>query len=231
VIGREADYALEVPRWLPLLILTAACSPGSRSIPDSPGEGEQASEVAPEPALEPAPAAAPEPAPAPAPEPEPEPEPEPAASSPEPPGLRGVLAAHNRYRARHCAPPLEWSAELAKVAQKWARTLRDRSCAFEHSPSSRYGENLAGASPPGAHTGVSMVDGWYREVDEYDFGRPGFSFEAGHFTQLVWRATRRLGCGHVTCGDRAEIWVCNYDPPGNVSREFKRNVLPTSCRK
>jgi pathogenesis-related protein 1 len=36
----------------------------------------------------------------------------------------------------------------------------------------------------------------------------------GHYTQVVWRSTRRLGCAVAHCAD-SEIWVCNYDPPGN----------------
>jgi pathogenesis-related protein 1 len=37
----------------------------------------------------------------------------------------------------------------------------------------------------------------------------------GHYTQVVWRNTKEIGCGKAECGDRA-IVVCNYDPPGNV---------------
>jgi len=36
----------------------------------------------------------------------------------------------------------------------------------------------------------------------------------GHYTQIVWRDTKQVGCG-VARDNRREIWVCNYDPPGN----------------
>jgi len=36
----------------------------------------------------------------------------------------------------------------------------------------------------------------------------------GHYTQIVWRDTKELGCGVARGGDR-EIWVCDYSPPGN----------------
>lgn len=155
----------------------------------------------------------------------------PTGKDPEPAGpLRGILAAHNKVRAAHCAAPLKWSDKLAAVAQKWADTLAARGCAFEHSRG-KYGENLAFAAPAGTHTSKTATDGWYREVKIYDFNDPRFSFEAGHFTQVVWRGSTTLGCGYATCsGGRAELWVCNYDPPGNVSRSFSANVLPTSCR-
>jgi hypothetical protein len=56
-----------------------------------------------------------------------------------------------------------------------------------------------------------------------------FSMNTGHFTQLVWRSSARLGCGASVCRG-LQIWVCNYDPPGNVQGNFPRNVLPQSCR-
>jgi hypothetical protein len=41
----------------------------------------------------------------------------------------------------------------------------------------------------------------------------------GHYTQVVWRKTRELGCGYATCkrdGFLVEFWACNYSPAGNV---------------
>jgi hypothetical protein len=74
------------------------------------------------------------------------------------------------------------------------------------------------------------VEVWYEERHNYDFRRGAFSMRAGHFTQVVWVGSQRLGCGTVTCSGR-QIWVCNYDPPGNVTGKFPNNVLPSSCRK
>jgi uncharacterized protein YkwD len=159
---------------------------------------------------------------------EPEP-PAPASAGPTGP-LQGVLEAHNRYRQRHCAPPLTWSEELARVAQDWADQLKKRGCAFEHRPDDRYGENLAYFAPASAADADKVVSGWYDEVAKYDFKKAAFSFEAGHFTQVVWVRTREVGCGVTTCNNGA-IWVCNYSPPGNFRRQFKDNVLPASCSK
>ena len=139
-----------------------------------------------------------------------------------------ILRAHNRYRARHCAPPLRWSAELARVAQAWANRLRARGCAFDHSGTS-LGENLAGGTS-GTLTGEGVAEIWYREARHYDFRRPRFSMQSGHFTQLVWVGSQRLGCGKTECNGM-DIWVCNYDPPGNVHGDYERNVLPVSCRR
>jgi uncharacterized protein YkwD len=143
-------------------------------------------------------------------------------------GVQEMLEAHNQARADHCAPPLAWSGELAKDAQKWADALNARGCAFEHSKTS-HGENLM-AGTAGAFGPKDAVSAWYAEQKNYRFGAGGFSMHSGHFTQLVWAATKRVGCGTTTCQGK-QIWVCNYDPPGNMQGEFKQNVLPTSCRK
>lgn len=139
-----------------------------------------------------------------------------------------ILRAHNRRRAQHCAPPLRWSKKLARAAQRWADELARRDCAFEHSRT-RYGENLA-AGTAGTLGPERVVDLWFREREDYDFGRGRFSMATGHFTQLVWRSTRLLGCGKSTCNG-LDIWVCNYDPPGNVEGRFRAEVKPASCRE
>lgn len=155
----------------------------------------------------------------------------PRPASDEPSGdMAGIVGAHNAVRARHCAPPLRWSPKIARVAQKWADDLARRGCAFEHSAGMDYGENLTYISPPGMRGPADVVDGWYSEVAGYNFKSGKFSFETGHFTQLVWVDTSELGCGRAVCQD-AEIWVCNYASPGNVQGMFRANVLPESCRK
>lgn len=49
----------------------------------------------------------------------------------------------------------------------------------------------------------------------------------GHFTQVVWKATNKLGIG-VAFGDggRKVIVVGQYGPAGNMMGQFPQNVLP-----
>ena len=63
---------------------------------------------------------------------------------------------------------------------------------------------------------------WVSERDCYTYGTfmrgddcSGSCSGCGHYTQVVWERSRRLGCGVATCGG-SSVWVCNYDPPGNV---------------
>jgi pathogenesis-related protein 1 len=152
----------------------------------------------------------------------------PVAARGKPPVDRDALvAAHNRVRARHCAPPLRWSAKVAQSAQRWADSLRGGGCNLRHS-GGQYGENLA-AGTAGMLDPATVVGMWYDEVKRYSFRSAAFSMQTGHFTQVVWRATTEVGCGHVQCGG-IELWVCQYDPPGNVQGQFRANVQPTSCR-
>ncbi len=129
-------------------------------------------------------------------------------------GIDQMLAAHNQWRQQVGVPPLTWSPELAAYAQAWAnRLLRENQ--FEHRSDSPYGENLAWSSGQQLSP-ANVVEMWGREQQDYDYAsnqcRPGQV--CGHYTQVVWRDTQQVGCG-VARGDNREVWVCNYDPPGN----------------
>lgn len=126
-----------------------------------------------------------------------------------------MLNAHNEWRKRYSVPPLKWSAKLATYAQQWADKL-SRENRFEHRADSPYGENLAVASGQ-QFTPERVVDLWGRESKDYDHGSNSCSRgeTCGHFTQVVWKGTKEVGCGMARKGSR-EAWVCNYNPPGNI---------------
>lgn len=171
--------------------------------------------------------------PPPPPPPTPEPASRPAPRPKAPPSGKlsadnqALLDAHNRARAKHCAGPLAWSPRLEQAAQQWASTLVKKGCVFGHS-GGQYGENLA-AGTIGALDGESTVQMWYDEVKQYNFKRGGFSMNTGHFTQLVWRATTQVGCARAQCKGN-DIYVCEYDPAGNVETEYQQNVQPPGCK-
>ncbi|MBA3499485.1 MAG: hypothetical protein H0T65_03875, partial [Deltaproteobacteria bacterium] len=169
------------------------------------------------------------PAPAPAPAPTaPAPRPLPPKGSNIPTAMQTLFDAHNAHRARHCAAPLAWSPKLAQAAQSWADALKAQGCKFGHKPRNPFGENLA-AGTSGTLDGQAVADMWYDEVKLYKFPDGGFSMQTGHFTQVVWRQTTQIGCGVATCNGM-DIFVCEYDPAGNVGTMYRQNVLPTGCR-
>lgn len=151
---------------------------------------------------------------------------EPVAGPSLAPPLAAVLDAHNQARAQHCAPALEWSAELATTAAAWAERLASRGCRLEHSQGG-LGENLYAATA-GSRTPRDAVQVWVDERQSYDFDRGGFSMQTGHFTQVVWKGTERVGCATREC-DGLDLWVCNYDPAGNVRGGYQANVAPRDC--
>ncbi|CAF1465027.1 unnamed protein product [Rotaria sordida] len=149
-----------------------------------------------------------------------------------------MLKLHNHYRARHCAPPLVLSQQLNQIAQSYAEHLAATST-FEHSGnqlgSEQLGENLfmqwISFGRPTA-SGREAMQSWYNEIGMYDFDKPKYSKETGHFTQMVWRSSRKLGVGIAYSPKGNEVYiVANYYPAGNTINPgyFENNVLPPNC--
>uniref|UniRef100_A0A7E4UMF1 SCP domain-containing protein n=1 Tax=Panagrellus redivivus TaxID=6233 RepID=A0A7E4UMF1_PANRE len=69
------------------------------------------------------------------------------------------------------------------------------------------------------------VKAWYDEVKTVDWKnleKP----DALHFTQLVWKASKKLGIGIGKSGEGFYYLVVNFDPPGNYPGQFNDNVKP-----
>ncbi|KAG7665775.1 uncharacterized protein J8A68_000600 [[Candida] subhashii] len=142
-----------------------------------------------------------------------------------------ILAAHNFYRAQHGVPNLVWSNEAYEYGRAYAESSYDCSGTLVHSTSSTYGENLAAG-----YQGVNAVDAWYEEIDDYDFNDPGYVSGTGHFTQLVWKSTTKVGCFRLPCEgyDYNQYTICEYWEHGNLvtsadnrgTAYFVANVLP-----
>jgi pathogenesis-related protein 1 len=145
-----------------------------------------------------------------------------------PPVLVSMVEGHNRVRAQvkpraePSLPALTWSPAAAEVARAYAAR-----CRFRHNARrGPYGENLFAMSDHQAAEVVvpAAIRSWSAEAGDYDFARNAcdHSKVCGHYTQMVWRDTRRVGCAIRYCGEGTPFgrgsWtlvVCNYDPPGN----------------
>lgn len=150
----------------------------------------------------------------PAPSKPPKEEPKPPESIGEETGaLAGLSAAHNQVRASVGVAPLVWSPELSRYAQDWANQLAANNCQLAHRPNRPYGESLFWTSS-GA-TAQYVVDFWAAESANYDIETNSCNGICGHYTQIVWATTTHVGCGMAACGSQ-QVWVCNYDPPGNL---------------
>lgn len=132
-----------------------------------------------------------------------------------------ILAVQNGERLGLGLEPLQWDDNLAQAAQQWANYLA-LSGRFEHSPENHrapQGENLW-AGTKGYYAPEAMVRAWVREKR---FFRPGVFpnnsttgnvEDVGHYTQVVWRATKVVGCAEATSTSE-DILVCRYAQAGN----------------
>ncbi|GBG62725.1 hypothetical protein CBR_g31742 [Chara braunii] len=139
------------------------------------------------------------------------------------------LDPHNGARSHVGVAGLTWSNTVASSAESWARTLAE-TCEMYHASDSGYGENLymAWSSGPIDITPTEVVQSWGGERVDYDYetNTCRADRQCGHYTQMVWRNTKEVGCAITSCtlvrdGEtyNAQIAVCRYNPPGNYVGE------------
>ena len=110
-------------------------------------------------------------------------------------------------------PALTWSADAAAVATAWAQH-----CVYQHNANrGARGENIAANAPVGSWSLQGVVNAWAGEAADYDYATN--SGNAGHYTQVVWRDSVRIGCAIVDCPALTyhNTVICDYAPGGNIS--------------
>jgi uncharacterized protein YkwD len=158
-----------------------------------------------------------------------------------------ILDRHNKWRAdysltpRKFKPLLTYDRTLAGHAQLWADHLA-RTDEWDHNPNrtvsgfaGKVGENLyktgwMGTGRTKRQLLDAAVDGWGGEDQFYDFVKHVSKTGAmvGHFTQLIWRSTKQVGCGFALI-ERPGGWtycyiVAVYHPAGNVLGQYPDNI-------
>merc|ERR1719264_1701649 len=136
-----------------------------------------------------------------------------------------MLKQHNDYRAAHNADPLTLDDDLNEKAQAWADHLAETN-SFTHDYDNTYlneeyiGENIAMMSG-GKDGAIDATRMWYCEVDDYKKKPNVWSSNPaiGHFTQVVWKNTERVGFGIAEGSDGMTRVVANYAPGGNFNFE------------
>lgn len=142
---------------------------------------------------------------------------------------QAMVAGHNDARRRYGVPPLVWDEALARdaaiYAQRMARTNR-----FQHDRQSnrapKQGENLF-MGTRGAYSYQDMIRllveerRYFRPGRFPDVSRTGSVWHVGHYTQIVWPTSQRVGC--ATASNRAnDFLVCRYLPAGNIVGTYLR---------
>lgn len=123
------------------------------------------------------------------------------------------VQVHNCIRKVLNLPCLKYDPELEKTAQEWADQRKD--CALIHSDLP-VGENMAYGPNLNITYSVQM---WLDERLDYDYPKNECIQMCGHYTQIVWKNSERVGCARSLCdGKDGNHWtvVCQYGPPGNV---------------
>jgi pathogenesis-related protein 1 len=135
---------------------------------------------------------------------------------------QAALDFHNKVRNDVGSPPLEWSTELSAYAQVWAEHLaKNNKCKMQHRPHDGkwkqiHGENIFWGSNSNFNA-TNASETWYNEIKEYKHVPLTIPVipAVGHYTQMVWKNTTKVGIGQTSCPSGAIIIVGNYDPPGN----------------
>jgi len=153
------------------------------------------------------------------------------------------VAAHNKFRRLHVGTPdVAWDAHLADGALYYAKHLASMAPNSGPPPHSNkedhvgISENLyygwAGYPAVGFSCEL-VVKKWYDEIAGYNFATN--TGHAPHFTQVVWKATTKIGMGfalgkHQFAPGKPEIptvWVVGrYQPAGNIIGQYAENVMP-----
>ncbi|XP_060100394.1 glioma pathogenesis-related protein 1-like [Heteronotia binoei] len=161
--------------------------------------------------------------------------------------IKWVVDTHNKHRSEVNPPAthmryMTWDVALARTARAWGNK-----CIFEHSPYDRshpdpklwpIGENLwisnAVRRPFKAE---GAIKAWHDEVRFYTHKTHKCTRVCGHYTQVVWDLTYKVGCAIVFCSKfgksrNIENFVCNYGPGGNYPRQpYRAGQSCSECPK
>ena len=162
--------------------------------------------------------------------------------------MLNVLDIHNRERALVNVMALTWNNDLAAAAQNYADYLGKLGIVCGPNgcqppvPHGAANENIAlGYVYPADFPRTSPAEyaqKWANEKVAYDAGQRVStpSSPIGHYTAMVWKDTREVGCGFFAGavpdeqgrGGGTDFLVCRYNPPGNSPTGGPSN-LPNYC--
>ncbi|ELK02515.1 Glioma pathogenesis-related protein 1 [Pteropus alecto] len=145
--------------------------------------------------------------------------------------IRSCVQIHNKLRSEVKPTAsgmlyMTWDTDLAKIAKAWAKN-----CQFEHNSRlgpphklhpnfTALGENIWTGSLS-IFSVSSAITNWYDEIQYYDFETRKCSKKCGHYTQVVWADSYKVGCAVQFC-QRVSVgytsltnvahFICNYGP-------------------
>ncbi|XP_015675161.1 glioma pathogenesis-related protein 1 isoform X2 [Protobothrops mucrosquamatus] len=161
--------------------------------------------------------------------------------------IKQYIDIHNKFRSEVKPSAsnmlyMTFDLALARIARAWANK-----CVWKHNPNQRYhpdrkfkptGENMwLGGASRNPFNVFNPITAFHNEVNYYTFSTHQCTKVCGHYTQVVWAASYKVGCAVVYCRymDGKEknnnILVCNYAPAGNYRgvRPYKEGKPCSNC--
>jgi uncharacterized protein YkwD len=152
--------------------------------------------------------------------------------------IDAFVTAHNAARARTDLnpppspplPPVSWDPILADSAYNYLSMCESSGGQLVDHNANRVkdyqalggtdsvvGENIY-ATSGNTVAPSDAVNDWMSEASAYDYSKNNIS-SAGHYTQVVWRDSVRIGCAIVNCPNARynNTVLCDYAPGGNIS--------------
>lgn len=148
-----------------------------------------------------------------------------------------LLEEHNKYRKIHNSKNITIDKDIINKAQVYAQSLASNSDPYylESSGSysesgEKYGENLYQCHKKTCklENWTQPANIWYNEISNYDFSLNKSQPGTYNFTQMIWKKTKKMGCGVGQIDDDSYKIVCFYYPKGNVYNKYGDNVLPAN---
>merc|ERR1712226_59191 len=154
-----------------------------------------------------------------------------------------ILDKHNTMRRNPLSSnmnKLEWSADLASMAEEWAK-----GCDFQPGQvnstdmaSQNIGQNRYAVF--GSFDALNAVDEWWSGKTFYNTasGTCAEGQECDSYLQMAWGETNEVGCAFAFCSDlknsdldTANYLVCNYHPAGAWagSKPYKTGPQCSEC--
>nr|CDS29749.1 expressed protein [Hymenolepis microstoma] len=119
---------------------------------------------------------------------------------------------------------MTYNTTLENLAQKWVDACKWKHPENTDKEYSGLGQNLAmtTGSTISLH---GMVKKWNDENADYNYEQSSCSKVCGHYTQVVWASSLKLGCAYKKCDQfvvgqvtypSAFFLACQYSPAGNL---------------
>ncbi|KAI5624595.1 GLIPR1-like protein 1 isoform X1 [Silurus asotus] len=137
---------------------------------------------------------------------------------------------------------MTWDNGLEVLAKAWAKH-----CVFTHNQRLTHpvlpsvGENIWAGASHGTFDMKLAIKSWVDEVNAFDYNTLKCTKICGHYTQVVWADTYKVGCAVNLCPDGVKkttfshtpgaLFVCNYATVGNYLdvHPYKAGVPCSQC--